>query len=211
REFITLLGGAAASCPLVARAQQTNVPVIGGLNTGSPGYYGDLARAFRQGLSETGFVEGRTVAIEYRWADDQYDRLPALAAYLVRRQVTVIAATGGAPSAPAAKAATATIPIVFQTGLDPVEAKLVASLNRPGGNITGVTTLSVELGPKRLELLREMVPTASNIALLVNPANPNAERLSRDAQVAGRTLGVQVQILHASSEREVEAAFGALD
>ena len=164
REFIPLIGGAAA-WPLAAGAQQIKVPVIGWLNSGSPGYYRDFVRAFRQGLSETGFVEGQTVAIEYRWAEDQYDRLPALAADLVRRQVAVIAATGGAPSAPAAKAATTTIPIVFQTGLDPIEAKLVPSLSRPGGNITGVTTLSVELGPKRLELLRELVPGATDIAL----------------------------------------------
>jgi putative ABC transport system substrate-binding protein len=210
RDFLAVLGGGAAAWPLAARAQQ-QMPVIGWLNSGSARFYGDLARAFHQGLSETGFVEGRTVAIEYRWAEDQYDGLPALAADLVRREVSVIAATGGAPSAPAAKAATTTIPIVFQTGLDPVEAGLVASLRRPGGNITGVTTLSVELGPKRMELLREVVPGATNIALLTNPANPNAERLSRDAQVAARALGVQVQVLHASSERDFDLVFDALD
>jgi putative tryptophan/tyrosine transport system substrate-binding protein len=211
REFVTLLGGAAAAWPLAARAQQVKVPVIGWLNSGSPGYYGNLVRAFRQGLTEAGLVEGRTVTIEYRWAEDQYDRLPALAADLVRAQVAVIAATGGAPSAPAAKTATKTIPIVFQTGLDPIEAKLVPSLSRPGGNLTGVTTLSVELGPKRLELLHELVAGATDIALLVNPDNPNAQRLSRDAEAAGRTLRVRVHVLHASSEREFEPVFDALD
>jgi ABC-type uncharacterized transport system substrate-binding protein len=165
--------------------------------------------ALRRGLNEAGYVEGRNVAIEYHWAHGEYDRLPALAADLVRRQVTVIATSGNA-SALAAKTATATIPIVFLTGADPVQAGLVASLSRPGGNLTGVTSLGVELGPKRLELLHELVPAATTIAILVNPANRSAEIQVRDIQAAARTLGLELHILRASTEREIDAAFAAL-
>jgi putative ABC transport system substrate-binding protein len=185
------------------------MPVIGFLNGASPEGYAPYVTAFRQGLKEVGYVDGQNVAIEYRWAEGQYDRLPALAADLVRRQVVVIAA-GTIPAAPAAKAATATIPIVFTTGLDPVQAGLVASLNRPGGNLTGVTALAVEVGPKGLELLHELVPTATVIALLVNPTNPSAEALSRDLQPAARALGLQLHILHASTERDFDTVFATL-
>jgi putative ABC transport system substrate-binding protein len=210
REFITLLGSAAA-WPLAARAQQqAAMPVIGFLGSASAGPYARMTAAFRQGLNETGYVESRNVAIEYRWAEGQNDRLPALAADLVRRQVTVIATTG-TPETLAAKAATATIPIVFQVGIEPVQVGLVASLSRPSGNLTGVTNLNVEVGPKRLELLREVVPTATLMALLVNPTNPNnTESTTKDALAAARTLGVQLHVLHASTERDIDDAFAAL-
>jgi putative ABC transport system substrate-binding protein len=208
RELITLLGGAAA-WPVVARAQKPAMPVIGFLDSGSFGDSAHLLAAFRQGLGETGFAEGQNVAIEFRSAEGQYDRLPTLAADLVRRQVTVIVA-GGGPSAPAARDATATIPIVIYTAVDPVEAGLVASLSRPGGNLTGVSILNMELGPKRLELLHELVPKATVIAALVNPTNSNAETLSRDLKAAARILGLELHVLHASSERDFDLVFATL-
>ncbi len=208
RKFLGLLGSAAAAWPLTIRAQQPATPVIGFLGGQSPDLWADQVRAFRQGLSETGYIEGRNVAIEYRWAEGQYNRLPALAAELVRLQVAVIAANG--PTVPPAKAATTAIPIVFVTGADPVKLGLVASLNRPGGNTTGVTTLGLELAPKRLELLREMVPSATVIGLLLNPSNPNADAIARDSQTAARTLGLQLHVLRASNERDFDAVFASL-
>jgi putative tryptophan/tyrosine transport system substrate-binding protein len=209
REFIAGLGGAAA-WPVVGRAQQRAMPVIGFLNPASPDTRPEWIAAFRQGLAEAGYVEGRNVAIEHRWARDQNDRLPAMAADLVRRQVAVIV-TLGAPSVAAAKAATTTIPIVFSGSLDPIAVGFIASLARPGGNITGITTLGVELGPKRLELLHQLVPTATSIALLVDPNNPiSADVQSRDVLEAARKLGVQPHILHASNEADFESAFANL-
>ena len=206
REFITLLGGAAAAWPLAARAQQAAMPVIGFLSVASPDTYAPMATAFRQGLGEAGYVEGQNVAIEYRFAENQINRLPALAADLVRQRVTVIAthATG----AFVAKAATATIPIVFVIAEDPVRLGLVASLARPGGNVTGVNLVSAELVAKRLELLLELVPTATRVAVLVNPANAmRAESTVKDLQTAAGTIGRQIQVLNASTSREINAAF----
>jgi putative ABC transport system substrate-binding protein len=195
---------------VVARAQQAAMPVIGFFDAGSADASAHYAGAFRKGLSETGYVVGKDVAIEYRWAMGQFDRLPALVADLVRRQVAVIFAGGGVPAALAAKAATATIPIVFQMGDDPVKFGLVISLNRPGGNVTGESAQNAELGPKRLELLHEVIPAATTLALLVNPTNPNAEALSSDLHAAAGVLGLQLQVLHASVEREIDIAFAAL-
>lgn len=208
RDFIKAIAGSAATWPLIARAQAPAMPVIGFLSSASPGAYASRVRAFGEGLSETGFVEGKNVAIEYRWADGEYDRLPALAADLVRRRVSVIVANS--PAAVAAKTATTTIPIVFDSGTDPVKLGFVASLSRPGGNLTGVSNLNLELGPKRLELLHELVPTAGVVALLVNPDNPGAENVSRDLQAAARTVGLELHVLHARSERDFTAAFATI-
>jgi len=210
REFITLLGGATA-WPLAARAQQPAMPVVGFLNPASSDTTADFLRAFRQGLKDTGYVEGENVAIAYRWAENQFDRLPELAADLVRRKVVVIAATGGPPSTLAAKAATTTIPIVFLVGEDPVRLGLVASLARAGGNVTGINFLSTELTAKRLELLHAMVPTAVRVAVLVNPANAtNTETTLRDVEPAARAIGLQIQVLNASTSREIDAAFATI-
>jgi putative tryptophan/tyrosine transport system substrate-binding protein len=211
REFISLLGGAAATLPFVVRAQQTAMPVIGYVGTGSRESDAFRLPSFHQGLSESGYVEGRNVAIEYRWAEGENDRLPALMADLVRRRVTVIAVPASTPGALAAKAATSTIPIVFYIGLDPVELGLVASLNRPGGNVTGVTGWNVTVGPKRLELLHELIPTATVMALLVNPTSPDlAKADSKEQQAAARTLGLQLHILHASTEADFHTVFASL-
>jgi putative ABC transport system substrate-binding protein len=208
REFIFTLGGAAAAWPFAARAQQPAMPVIGFLSGGSSWEYAQLAAAFRKGLSETGYEEGSNVWIEYRWAEGRYDRLPALAADLARRKVAVIASNS--PATIAAKAVTTTIPIVFITGSDPVKLGFVASLNRPGGNVTGVSFFAGLLEAKRLGILRELVPTAASIAALLNPKFPDAEAQSKEVQEAARTLGLQVQILRASIERELDTAFEKL-
>jgi putative ABC transport system substrate-binding protein len=207
RRFITLLGGAAAG-PFVAQAQQA-APVIGFISGGSPGPFAYLVRAFRQGLNERGYVEGQNLGIEFRWAEGQYDRLPGLVGDLVRREASVLAATT-TPGALAAKAATTTIPIVFATDGDPVQLGLTGSLSRPGGNITGVTQLNVEVGPKRVELAHELIPAATVIAMLVNPTNPLAEAIAKDSQAAARILGLQLHVLHASTEHDFDAVFKAL-
>ena len=209
RELIFALGGAAAAWPLAARAQQPAMPVIGFLHSGSPGPYGRVLAAFRQGLKEAGYVEGQNAAIEYRWAHGQYERLPALAAELIHRPVAVLAATS-TPAALAAKAVTTTVPTVFTTAADPVELGLVASLSRPGGNVTGASQLNVETGPKRLELVREVIPAATVVGLLVNPTNPAARTLSRGLEAAARTLGLQLDVLQGSTERDIDDAFATL-
>ena len=208
REFITLLGGAAAAWPIAARAQQAAMPVIGFLGGTSPDTFADRLRALRQGLKDTGYVEGENVAIEYRWAENQNERLPELATELVRRKVAVIVATGGNTSAVAAKAVTTTTPIVFGVGEDPVKLGLVASLARPGSNLTGINFFSNELTTKRLELLRELLPGVARVAVLVNPANAtNTETTLRDVESAARTMGLQIQVVNASTGREIDAAF----
>jgi putative ABC transport system substrate-binding protein len=208
REFVALLGGAAATWPLTARAQQPAMPVIGFLSNASPETFADRLRGFRQGLKETGFAEGENVAIVYRWAENQIERLPELAAELVRRQVTVIAAPQAA-SALAVKALTTTIPTVFIAPEDPVKLGLVASLARPGGNLTGFNLFSGELSAKRLELLRAMVPGAARVAVLVNPTNPALETTVRDVEAAARAMGLQIQVFNASTTGEINAAFAS--
>jgi putative ABC transport system substrate-binding protein len=206
RSFIALFGGAAVAWPLATRAQQPAMPAVGFLDSRSPDTNVDRLRAFRQGLKDTGYVEGENVAIEYRWAD-QFDRLPELAAELVRRRVAVIA-TPATPATIAAKAATTTIPIVFAIGYDPVASGLVASLARPGGNLTGINFLNNELAAKQLDLLRELVPAATRVAALVNPANvTNTPVTLADLEVAARARGLQIQVLNASTSREIDAAF----
>jgi putative ABC transport system substrate-binding protein len=205
REFITLLGGATMMWPIAARAQQPAMPVIGFLGTERPESLTARLRAFGQGLSETGYVQGRNVMIEYRWAEGRYDRLPALAAELVSRQVQVIVASAP-PAAIAAKAATSTLPIVFSGGIDPVKLGLVVSLNRPGGNVTGVSQFSTDLEGKRLELLHELIPNAGVIAMLVNPTFQGTESIINDMQIAAHSLGLILKVLHASNERDFDTA-----
>jgi putative tryptophan/tyrosine transport system substrate-binding protein len=206
REFITLIGGAGIGWPLAVRAQQPAMPVVGFLNGASPDGYAPNVAAFLQGLKETGYIEGHNVTIEYRWAQGQYERLPGMATDLVRRQVAVIVAN--TPAAPAAKAATATIPVVFATSADPVAIGLVASLNRPGGNLTGVVTLGLQLGQKQLELLHGLVPEATTMALVINPTNPAvAETQSKELQTAARALGLQLHVLYASTEQDFGRVF----
>jgi putative ABC transport system substrate-binding protein len=210
RAFITLFAGAAVARPLAARAQQKGMPVIGFLGSTPPGPYAPFVAAFRQGLSEGGYIDGRNVAIEYRWAEGHYDRLPALAADLVRQRVAVILATGSTAPALAAKTATAEIPIVFESGGNPVAAGLVASLNRPGGNVTGVTVIFSALVPKRLDLLHQLVPKAAVLGALVNPNYPEADLQRRELQEAAKTLGRPIEIQDADTPTEIEAAFAVL-
>jgi putative tryptophan/tyrosine transport system substrate-binding protein len=210
RQFIVAASTVAIAAilrPLVVRAQQAALPVIGLLGGDRSDLSGDRLLAFRRGLGQSGFIEGRNVVIEYRWAEGDYDRLPALAADLVRRRVAVIASLAGIPGARAAKAATSTIPIVFFTGADPVAFGIVPSLSRPGGNLTGASSLSDEIGPKRLELVHELLPAATVVAFLVNPTNPNSESQSRDMEAAARKLGLTLQVLHATSERDDDSVF----
>jgi len=210
RVFITLLGGTAA-WPLAARAQQAVIPVIGYLGISSPDVFASRLQAFRQGLSESGYQEGRNVTIEYRWAENKFDRLPALASDLVGRRPSTIVAAGSTAFALAAKAATTTIPIVFETGIDPIAAGLVPSLSRPGGNVTGVTSLNVVVNPKRLELLRELKPDVKAVGLLVNPTNPSlTEPVLPQMQAAARTLGLELHILQASADGDIEPVFARL-
>ena len=206
RQFITLLGGAAVAWPLAARAQHL---IIGFLSTGSPTSFADQMEAFRRALRDGGYIEGQNLTIEYRWAEGQYDRLPSLALELVRNGVALIATAGGVAPAMAAKQATTAIPIVFVMGADPVRTGLVAGLSRPAGNITGVTSLNIEVGAKRVELLRELLPTSTTIALLTNPTSANVEVLVKDVELASRALGLEYHVLHASADRELEDAFVA--
>jgi putative tryptophan/tyrosine transport system substrate-binding protein len=210
REFIALMGGAAAGWPLAARAQQSAMPVIGFLHSGSAEPFKPMVDMFRNGLGETGYVEGQNVAIEYRWADGQYDRLPALAADLADRKVAVLGTSGGIPPALAAKAATTTIPIVFLMGSDPLKGGVVTSLNRPEGNVTGVSFLINSLGTKRVELLSQIAPKASTIGILANPTNPDAEVETKDAQAAVQALGRKLLVAKASTENDLDAAFATL-
>jgi putative tryptophan/tyrosine transport system substrate-binding protein len=211
RDFITLLGGVATAWPLAARAQQAVLPVIGLLGSETTEQSAARVRAFVEGLGEAGFVDGRNVIIEYRWAEGHNERLPALAAELVRRQVAVIVSIAGIPGAQAVKATTSTIPIVFFTGADPVAFGLVASLSRPGGNLTGASSLGDEVGPKKLELMKELLPTSSAMGLVLNPSNPVAETQSRDMQAAARAMGLTLHILHSHSERDLDALFASAD
>src|SRR5262245_23120443 len=208
RDFIAGIGGAAAAWPLATRAQQPAIPVVGFLHPASPDGNADRVRAFRQGLNEAGFVDGDNVAIDYRWAEGQFDRLPALAAELVRRQVAVIVAAGGPMPALAAKAATTTIPIIFNVPEDPVRLGLVTNLGRPGGNLTGINAFSEELLAKRLELLRELVPATTRLAVLVSPANSTNATL-RNVEAAGRAMGLQMQVFNADNSHEIDAAFAS--
>jgi putative tryptophan/tyrosine transport system substrate-binding protein len=210
RDLLAMLGGVVIAWPLAARAQKTAIPVIGFMSAVSAAQWAPFVAAFSKGLNETGYVEGQNVAIEFRWAEGHYDRLPALAADLVSRHVAVLVATGGARSALAAKAATSTIPIVFTTGGDPIQLGLVASLGRPGGNATGASILAVQLDAKRLELLHELVPKATVIVLIVNPNNQNAESDVRKAQEQARSFGLQLHVLKAGTEQEIDAAFAIL-
>jgi len=210
RDLITLMGGAAAAWPLAARAQQTPMPIVGFLGPGSPESDAYRVTPFKQGLKEAGFVDGQNILIEYRWAQGHYDQLQKLATELVQARVAVIV-TSGTPATLAAKAVTTTVPIVFETGADPVQIGLVASLNRPGGNVTGITQVAEEAAPKRLELLHELLPTARVMALLVNPTDPGlAEPQSREVRSAAQTLGLELHVLNASTESEFEAAFAKL-
>ena len=206
REFVSLIGGLAA-WPVAARAQQGAMPVIGFMNTASPGPFANLVAAFRKGLEDTGYVEGRNVMVEYRWAEGRYDRLPAFAAELVARPVTVLVATGGEPAILAAKTATTNIPIVFATGADPVARGFVASFNRPGGNITGATQFTNALSAKRIGLLRELVPNADTIGVLINPSFPASADIVKDAQEAASQIGIRLLLLNAPTESEFEPAF----